>query len=143
MHKSVNGSANSLQKADMKSLTKSKQKCRLILSADSVTIPKPRRQFTMSRKVYLDYIAKTGDTTKTIIASTASPYKFSASVLEAIEGEKSDKDEYEQVAHLAEVSGIPVPQSLADLKDKAVRFSEVINKETMEAYVLKQLGISE
>ena len=92
-------------------------------------------------KVYLDYIAKTGDTTKTLIASTASPYKFSASVLEAIEGQASAADEYEQVAHLAEVSGLPVPQSLAELKNKPVRFSEVITKETMESYVLKKLGI--
>ena len=94
-------------------------------------------------KVYLDYIAKTGDTTKTIIASTASPYKFSASVLEAIEGAKSAADEYEQVAHLAEVSGLPIPQSLAALKDKPVRFSEVIEKTDMESYVLKKLGITE
>ena len=94
-------------------------------------------------KVYLDYIAKTGDTTKTIIASTASPYKFSASVLEAIEGAKSAADEYEQVAHLAEVSGLPIPQSLAALKDKPVRFSEVIGKTDMESYVLKKLGITE
>jgi threonine synthase len=94
-------------------------------------------------KVYLDYIAKTGDTTKTIIASTASPYKFSASVLEAIEGAKSAADEYEQVAHLAEVSGLPIPQSLAALKDKPVRFSEVIEKTGMESYVLKKLGITE
>lgn len=92
-------------------------------------------------KVYMDYIAKTGDTTKTIIASTASPYKFSASVLEAIEGAQSAADEYEQVAHLAEVSGLPVPQSLAALKDKPVRFSEVIDKADMESYVLKKLGI--
>ena len=94
-------------------------------------------------KVYLDYIAKTGDTTKTIIASTASPYKFSASVLEAVEGKASAADEYEQVAHLAEVSGLPVPQSLAALKDKPVRFSEVIEKSDMESYVLKKLGIAE
>lgn len=94
-------------------------------------------------KVYLDYIAKTGDTTKTLIASTASPYKFSASVLEAIEGTASAADEYEQVAHLAEVSGLPVPQSLAELKNKPVRFSEVIKKEDMEQYVLKKLGITE
>jgi threonine synthase len=94
-------------------------------------------------KVYLDYIAKTGDTTKTIIASTASPYKFSASVLEAIEGKQSAADEYEQVAHLAEVSGLPIPQSLAALKDKPVRFSEVIEKTDMESYVLKKLGITE
>ncbi len=94
-------------------------------------------------KVYLDYIAKTGDTTKTIIASTASPYKFSASVLEAIEGAQSAADEYEQVAHLAEVSGLPIPQSLAALKDKPVRFSEVIEKQNMESYVLTKLGITE
>ncbi len=94
-------------------------------------------------KVYFDYIAKTGDTTKTIIASTASPYKFSASVLEAIEGEQSAADEYEQVAHLAEVSGLPIPQSLAALKDKPVRFSEVIEKQNMESYVLTKLGITE
>lgn len=92
-------------------------------------------------KVYQDYIAKTGDKTRTIIASTASPYKFSASVLEAIEGAQSAADEYEQVAHLAEVSGLPVPASLAALKDKPVRFSEVIDKADMEAYVLKKLGI--
>ena len=92
-------------------------------------------------KVYLDYIAKTGDKTRTIIASTASPYKFSASVLDAIEGVQEGTDEYAQVARLAEVSGFPIPQSLAALKDKPVRFSEVIAKEDMEAYVLKKLGI--
>ncbi|MBP0973300.1 MAG: threonine synthase [Oscillospiraceae bacterium] len=92
-------------------------------------------------KVYLDYIAKTGDKTRTIIASTASPYKFSASVLDAIEGVQEGTDEYAQVARLAEVSGLPVPPSLAALKDKPVRFSEVIAKDAMEAYVLKKLGI--
>ena len=92
-------------------------------------------------KVYLDYLGQTGDTTRTLIASTASPYKFSASVLEAIEGTQSGADEYAQVAHLAEVSGLPVPASLAALKDKPVRFSEVIAKEDMESYVLKSMGI--
>ena len=94
-------------------------------------------------KVYLDYIAETGDQTRTLIASTASPYKFSASVLEAIEGKSSETDEYAQVAHLAEVSGLPVPPSLAALKEKPVRFSEVIKKEDMEQYVLGKLGIAE
>ncbi|MDE6088613.1 MAG: threonine synthase, partial [Oscillospiraceae bacterium] len=98
-------------------------------------------------KVYQDYVAKTGDTTWTLIASTASPYKFSASVLEAIENQNSDAnvntDEYAQVAHLAEISGLPIPQSLAELQGKAVRFSEVIRKDDMESYVLRQLGIAE
>nr|MDE5754997.1 threonine synthase [Oscillospiraceae bacterium] len=94
-------------------------------------------------KVYQDYVAKTGDHTRTLIASTASPYKFSASVLEAIENTVSDADEYAQVAHLAEISGLPVPQSLAELQNKAVRFSEVIKKDDMQAYVLHQLNITE
>lgn len=94
-------------------------------------------------KVYLEYLEKTGDVTKTLIASTASPYKFSASVLDAIEGDVQTDDEYGMVARLAETSGLPIPQSLAELKDKAVRFSDVIAKEDMEGYVLGKLGITE
>lgn len=92
-------------------------------------------------KVYEDYKRETGDTTKTIIASTASPYKFSASVLEAIQGSKSDIDEYDMVAKLAELSNIPVPSALADLKNKPERFSDSIEKTEMKDYVLKSLGI--
>lgn len=43
--------------------------------------------------VYKSYQAATGDKTKTVIASTASPYKFSRSVLEAITGQKDSRDE--------------------------------------------------
>ncbi|MBR7039639.1 MAG: threonine synthase [Oscillospiraceae bacterium] len=94
-------------------------------------------------KVYLDYLTKTGDTTRTLIASTASPFKFSASVLEAIEGAPKATDEYDQVAELADISGLPVPQSLAALKDKPVRFKKVIAKEDMEQFVLGELGITD
>ncbi|MCD8187894.1 MAG: threonine synthase [Ruminococcus sp.] len=92
-------------------------------------------------KVYEDYKRETGDMTKTIIASTASPYKFSASVLEAIEGKASDLDEYDMVARLAELSDISVPSALADLKNKNERFNDSIEKESMKDYVLKNLGI--
>ena len=92
-------------------------------------------------KVYEDYKAATGDTTKTVIASTASPYKFSASVLEAMEGKVSELDEYAMVDRLAELSGYEIPSSLAALKTKEIRFSNVISKEEQKAYVLKELGI--
>ncbi len=91
-------------------------------------------------KVYEDYKAKTGDNTKTIIASTASPYKFSGSVLSAI-GENTDAEEFELVDKLAEVSGLKIPASLAALKNKAVRFDKVIAKEDMKDYVFSVLGI--
>ena len=92
-------------------------------------------------KVYEDYKKSTGDTTKTIIASTSSPYKFSAAVLEAIEGKTSDISEYEKVDRIAELSDIPVPSALADLKNKPERFNDVIDKNDQKAYVLKTLGI--
>ncbi len=93
-------------------------------------------------KVYEDYKRETGDTaTKTVIASTASPYKFSASVLEAMQGGKSDLDEYDMVDKLAELSNIPVPSALADLKNKPERFADSINKDVMKEYVLSSLGI--
>lgn len=92
-------------------------------------------------KVYNDYKAATGDTTKTVIASTASPYKFSAAVLEALEGKTADIDEYDKVDQIAELSNIPVPSALADLKNKPERFNDVIEKADQKNYVLKTLGI--
>ena len=88
-------------------------------------------------KVYEDYRAKTGDTTKTIIASTASPYKFGTAVLEAITG-SAPEDEFEKVDKLHEVSGYEVPASLAALKNKAVRFTRVIGRDEMREFVLSE-----
>lgn len=91
-------------------------------------------------KVYEDYIAATDDDTTTIIASTASPYKFSGSVLSAL-GENTDSEEFGLVGKLSEISGLKVPVSLAALKDKAVRFDKVIAKDEMKEYVFSTLGI--
>ncbi len=91
-------------------------------------------------KVYKDYKETTGDKTKTVIASTASPYKFSAAVLEALEGKKTDIDEYDKVAKIAELSNIPVPAALADLKNKPERFNDVIDKAEQKDYVLSKLS---
>ena len=92
-------------------------------------------------KVYNDYKSATGDNTRTVIASTASPYKFSSAVLEALEGGVSDIDEYAKVDRIAELSKMPVPSALADLKTKPERFSDVIDKTEQKNYVLKTLGI--
>ncbi len=92
-------------------------------------------------KVYNDYREATGDTTKTVIASTASPYKFSAAVLEALEGKASDIDEYAKVDRIAELSKLDIPAALADLKNKPERFNDVIDKADQKEYVLRTLGI--
>ena len=92
-------------------------------------------------KVYEDYKKATGDNTKTVIASTASPYKFSTAVLEAINGTAGDMDEFDKVEKLHEVSGYDIPKSLADLKNKDIRFTGVIGKDDMKDFVLKSLSL--
>lgn len=92
--------------------------------------------------VYQQYLRKTGDTaTPTIIASTASPYKFAASVLEALTGEKSEASEFDKVAELSALTGTPVPAAIAELQQKPLRFAEICNIPGMEMAVLGTLGI--
>lgn len=92
-------------------------------------------------KVYEDYAKTTGDKTKTVIASTASPYKFSNSVLDALGEFDANADEFELVDKLAEITKLDVPASLSELKNKDIRFTHSINKENMKEFVLETLGI--
>ena len=94
-------------------------------------------------KVYEDYRKETGDTTKTLIASTASPFKFSASVLDALGKKPADgTDEYDMVELLHEASKMEIPQSLAALKTKPRRFEGSIDKSEMQQFVLQELHLS-
>lgn len=92
-------------------------------------------------KVYYDYVEKTSDNTKTVIASTASPYKFSSSVLKALGCFDSGKDEFQLVDILAIASGMQVPESLSELKSKDVRFDGAVTKELMLDYIYSVLDV--
>lgn len=85
--------------------------------------------------VYENYVNETGDKTPTVIASTASPYKFSKSVLEAFDMNLLEKDDFELLDMLKEKSGTPIPDALGLLKTKEIRFKDKINKEDMKAFV--------
>ena len=77
------------------------------------------------------YLFETDDKTKTVILSTASPFKFNSAVLSAIAGEDAvkNKSEFQLLDMLSEISGLVIPKSLAQLKNKEVRFGGKINKE--------------
>ena len=75
-------------------------------------------------KVYQDYKAETGDETPTLIASTASPYKFAESVGRAI-GLPQAEDGFAAVRMLHENTGVAVQKGLADLEQKPVRHTGV------------------
>ncbi len=84
--------------------------------------------------VYDEY-AKTGDNTKTIIASTANPYKFNGSVYEALSGETGETDEFVILDKLFELTANKAPEALSSLKGKTPRFNLSCKKEDMEKCV--------
>ena len=90
-------------------------------------------------KVYEDYKKATGDMTKTIIASTASPYKFSESVLKALSEGEIPEDEFAQVEMLFDISKMPVPESLLSIREKEIRFKDSVAREEMVDKVKEML----
>lgn len=92
--------------------------------------------------VYHQYVEETGNNqTPTIIASTASPYKFAASVLSALTGEQSAVDEFAMAEELSAVSGTVVPEPISQLKEKTIRFDQVCSAFEMKDAVLQMLDI--
>lgn len=72
-------------------------------------------------QVYEDYVKTTGDTTYTIIASTASPFKFAGTVLQSIVQEQTLENEWENLSQLSALTGWNIPKGLQGLEQKAVR----------------------
>ncbi len=96
----------------------------------------------VGKNVYDHYLFETGDTTKTVILSTASPFKFNRSVLGALRGEQNlSGDEYTLLETLSKLTGLKVPHSLSQLKAKPVRFSKTLEKGEMKDYVSSLLDI--
>ena len=90
--------------------------------------------------VYEKYAAETGDDRITVIASTASPFKFTPAVLSAIDDGKIPEDGFEAADKLSAVSGMAVPAPLAALKTKEVLHKNSIAKEEMADFIRKSLA---
>ncbi|MCQ5131183.1 threonine synthase [Butyricicoccus faecihominis] len=81
-------------------------------------------------RVYEDYRARTGDETPVVIASTASPFKFCRSVIEALGG-SLERDDVTQLGVLEQLTGEKAPAPLAALAGKTLRFDRVVDKEAI------------
>jgi len=82
-----------------------------------------------------EYREETGDDTVTIAVSTASPFKFCDSVLDAL-GVKEKKSGLEILDQLTETTGVPTPAPLVRLKKRRRRFDSVVDKAAMKGCVL-------
>ncbi len=84
------------------------------------------------------YKAEKGTKNPVVVLSTASPFKFSRPVLAAI-GEDAEGDEFDLLTRLSEKTGLPIPESLAELSSLPERHTGVIAKEEMANFVLKHI----
>lgn len=91
--------------------------------------------------VYDKYVAKTSDTTPAVIASTASPYKFTRSVMEAIDPKYAAQGDFELVDELNKLSGVKIPQTIEDIRSAKILHDTVCDKSEMEATVRNILGL--
>ena len=91
--------------------------------------------------VYKKYEKETDDKTKTVIASTASPYKFTRSVMNAIDPSYDSKTDFELIDELEKLSGVKVPQAIEDIRSAAVLHDTVCETADMCKEVKKILNI--
>jgi threonine synthase len=88
------------------------------------------------------YREKTGDMTPTVIASTASPFKFAEAVVGAIAPEKLEgKSDFDLIDLLSELSGTKEPYAITDIRTAPVRHKTVVDAKDMPAEVKKILGV--
>ncbi len=87
------------------------------------------------------YQEETGDTVKTVIASTASPFKFTKSVMSAIDGNDSGRPDFELVDELSALSGVQVPQAIEEIRTAPVRHKKVCEIGEMQSVVKEFLQI--
>lgn len=89
----------------------------------------------VASSVYEQYKQKTKDNTKTIIASTASPFKFANSVMEAIEGKKGTESDFELVERLSKLANVTLPNAIEEIKNAPVIHDHICEKDEMKKVV--------
>ncbi len=91
--------------------------------------------------VYRKYAEETGDTTRTVIASTASPFKFTRSVMNAIGAGNDTLSDFELVDELSARAGIEVPRAIEEIRNAKVLHHAECETDGMETVVKNFLGI--
>lgn len=95
----------------------------------------------VASSVYHTYKENTNDDTKTIIASTASPYKFGTSVMSAIDKKYEGMDDFALIDELCKTSGVKIPNAVEEIRTAPVLHDTVCETEDMQKTVEKILGL--
>ncbi len=89
--------------------------------------------------VYKKYIKETGDKTKTVIVATASPFKFTKSVMESIDSRYKKFDDFELIEKMSDLAQVPIPPGIRDIEKKSIRHKMVCEKEEMRTKIAEIL----
>ncbi len=91
--------------------------------------------------VFEKYKAETKDETKAIIASTASPFKFTRSVMDAIDPKYDSMSDFELVDELSKIGNVKVPNAIEEIREAKVLHDTVCEVDDMEKVVKSFLNI--
>lgn len=91
--------------------------------------------------VYQKYVKETGDTAKTVIASTASPFKFTRSVMNAIDDKYDTMGDFELVDELSKLANVKVPGAIEEIRTAPVLHDKQCDVDKMQDTVRDFLGM--
>ena len=91
--------------------------------------------------VYQKYLRETEDSTPTVIASTASPYKFTRSVMDALSDRYEGLDDFALADALEKLSGVKLPKAVEEIRTAPVLHQRVVDVADMPATVKEILKI--
>lgn len=91
--------------------------------------------------VYDKYIKNTGDQTKTVIASTASPYKFTRSTMTSLSEDYKAIDDFALVAQMNEVTGVAIPKAIKEVLEAEIRHKDICKIDEMRSTIKSFLKI--
>ncbi len=93
--------------------------------------------------VYNRYREKTADTTKTVIASTASPFKFARSVMTAIDPAYGELEDFKLVDELGKIGNVKIPQAIEEIRNAPVLHDNLCAVEDMPTAVKEFLAVED
>lgn len=91
--------------------------------------------------VYKKYVEETKDDAKTVIASTASPYKFTRSVMEAIDEKFASMGDFELVDELTKLANVAIPNAIEEIRSAEIRHNNICEVDEMQQVVKNFLNI--
>lgn len=93
--------------------------------------------------VYKKYLEETKDDTKALIASTASPYKFTKFVMKALDDKYANMDDFSLINEMSKVNHTNIPKAIDDLENREILHKTVCDKDEIKDKILVFLNHNE